>query len=533
VTQPGTVVGGRYEIVRKIADGGMGSVYEAIHLLSRRSVALKLLAPEVARDDAKRHRFLREVSAPAQIGHDGIVEIYDAGFDEKLGVLFVAMEHLQGETLRERLKRLGPALSPPGREHLVDLFERLLEALAAAHRRGIVHRDLKPENVFLHRRRDGTEVVKVLDFGIARELSIPSVTQTGIAMGTPHYMAPEQAMSARTASFPSDVWSLGAMLYELLSGEPPFQADSAGLVLAAAMTEAHRPIESLAPGVAPAFARLIDRCLAKRPEDRPLDAGALLEELRAARAHLAGAQKPASSGASEPLPSPASGPMTSPLLPPSGASPSSDATGPARFPATTAGAPLAPPSGRSVSVQPVPGVIPHAPLAAPPPNSREAGSREAGSREAGSREAWGLAGLGALVVLAGGGLCCLGGLFGLGVWGVGATGVGASRESLEAGPIAWTGQLSGGDRMEGSRYFDTYAFEAVAGQPFTVELVSDDFDPMLRLGTPGGRTVENDDWGGTLSSRILVPAAETGTYTVHVTTYGELASGAYFVSVHR
>src|SRR5690606_1065494 len=123
---------------------------------------------------------------------------------------------------RDRLERGGLT-----RDQILDLFELLLDPLAAAHARVIVHRDLKPENVFLHRERDGREVLKLLDFGIARDLDekSQSVTQTGMAMGTPHYMAPEQAMSARSVSFPADVWAVGAMLYEALAGKPPFSGE--------------------------------------------------------------------------------------------------------------------------------------------------------------------------------------------------------------------------------------------------------------------------------------------------------------------
>jgi serine/threonine-protein kinase len=199
VLEPKSLVAGRYEIVRVIGAGGMGSVYEAIHTVSKRSIALKILAPELCRNEATRERFLREASAPAQIGHPGIVEVFDAGFDPQTGALFVAMELLKGETLRERLERLAAAPTPEAREQALLLFGALLEPLAAAHSKNIVHRDIKPENIFLQRNALGIESVKVLDFGIARDVESdkPSVTRTGIAMGTPHYMAPEQAMSAR------------------------------------------------------------------------------------------------------------------------------------------------------------------------------------------------------------------------------------------------------------------------------------------------------------------------------------------------
>ena len=556
VTQPKTVVGGRYEIIRKIAEGGMGSVHEAVHLLSKRVVALKLLAPEVARDETKRQRFLREVSAPAQIGHDGIVEIYDAGFDEKLGLLFVAMELLQGETLRERLARLDPKRNPAAREQLLDLFDRLLEPLAAAHQRGIVHRDLKPENVFVHRRRDGSEIVKVLDFGIARELdtAIPSVTQTGIAMGTPHYMSPEQAMNARDASFPADVWSLGAMLYEILSGETPFPGETAGSIIAAAVTEAHRPIGTVSPGTTPALAQLLDRCLAKRAQDRPRDASVLLEELRRARGHAA----PPVVGAVTPAPvspiaatgaafSPPTGPMTGHMSAPpasTGTAAMAPFASPSSLPATVSPAGVMPPSGLHTptsglhtptgpaldlaqNVMTPPAVaataLPSSPGLVSPTPIASASSSD-GSRT------WLFVGVGAVLTLFGGGACCLGGIFALGLLGSGG---GNESGSLASGPITWNGELATDDRMEGSRYYDTFAFEALPGQRFTVELNSNAFDPVLRLGTPSGLSMEDDDGGGSLNSRIDIPSAEAGTYTVHVTTYALQSRGPYVVMVHQ
>ncbi len=275
----GRLIGGRYEIVRKIAEGGMGAVYEAQHHLSKKTVALKILFPRIGTDESARARFLREVSAPAQIGHDGIVEVLDAGFDTQDGSLFVAMEMLRGETMRERFAR---GLT---RDQALDFFEAMLEPLAAAHHKGIVHRDLKPENVFVHRTRDGREMVKLLDFGIARDLdaSSPAVTQTGIAMGTPHYMAPEQAMSARDVSYPADIWAAGAMIYEALSGAPPFGGDTASEIVVHAVSQPHEPLHSRAPTTPPEIAALVDRCLDKDPTKRPANAAQLLSEIRIAR----------------------------------------------------------------------------------------------------------------------------------------------------------------------------------------------------------------------------------------------------------
>ena len=292
------LVGGRYEIVRKIAEGGMGEVFEARHHMTKKTIALKVLFPHIGKNESSRQRFLREVSAPAQIGHDGIVDVLDSGVDTD-GSLFVAMEMLQGDTVREWLDRGGH-----DRDAILDLFDRVFDPLAAAHSRGIVHRDLKPENVFLHETGKGTAVVKILDFGIARDLdtSQDNVTKTGIAMGTPHYMAPEQAMSAKGVTAAADIWALGAMMFEALTGRTPFDGETPSAIVVHACTQPHPPVRQLVPDLDPRIADLVDRCLAKEPSQRPPDAGALQRELRAAR--------PGRSAPSAAMPAPA---MATPL----------------------------------------------------------------------------------------------------------------------------------------------------------------------------------------------------------------------------
>ena len=274
---PGSVVGGRYRVVSKIAQGGMGSVYRAQHTLSRKMVALKVIHAEASADETTRQRFLREVAAPAEIGHRGLVEIYDAGFEG--GALFVAMELLEGETLRELFDR-GPIPT----DRVFSIFLRLLEPLAAAHTAGFVHRDLKPENVFLQRTSDGLELVKLLDFGIARHLRGDSeiVTQAGVAMGTPHYMSPEQAASARDVSETTDVWAVGVMLYEALTGSPPFRGDTLASLVVDVLTRPHRPLIDVVPSASSEVSLLLDRVLDKAPERRPASAGVLLAALRTA-----------------------------------------------------------------------------------------------------------------------------------------------------------------------------------------------------------------------------------------------------------
>ncbi|MCC7541855.1 MAG: serine/threonine protein kinase [Deltaproteobacteria bacterium] len=217
-------------------------------------------------------RFEREVSVRAETKHEGIVDVLDAGVAED-GSPYIAMELLEGESMRDRLEKVTDVRTK------LALVAELLEPLAAAHAKGFVHRDLKPENAFVARRADGGERVKILDFGIARQLEGQGATQTSTAMGTPHYMAPEQAMSARSATPAADVWAVGVMLYEVVAGRRPFEGETPHAVILAAVSSAHRSLSEAAPGTSGALSALVDRCLAKRPEDRPRDASALRAEL--------------------------------------------------------------------------------------------------------------------------------------------------------------------------------------------------------------------------------------------------------------
>ncbi|MCU0676176.1 MAG: serine/threonine protein kinase [Myxococcota bacterium] len=262
--QPGTVVAGRYRVEAHLASGGMGAVYRARHTLADRVVALKILRPtSMGLDVADVRRFRREATAAAHIGHPGIVEVLDAGVEE--GFLFLVMELLEGESLRARRRHAT-------RAELLGWIRALLDPLAAAHEKGFVHRDLKPENVFLARTPEG-ERLKLLDFGIARSIGGPSDTRTGTGLGTPGYMAPEQALEARGASPAADVWSVGVMLYETITGRRPFEGETPHATILRAVSEPHAPLVE----VAPELAALVDACLAKRPADRPRDA----RELRA------------------------------------------------------------------------------------------------------------------------------------------------------------------------------------------------------------------------------------------------------------
>jgi serine/threonine protein kinase len=276
-TSPGLgLVAGRYRLLERMAEGGMGVVYKAEHTLSRKKLAIKVLHPHLSHGRQAVERFKREVSAAAEIDHPGIVQVFDAGVDTD-GSFYMAMELLEGESLGARTRRAWP-----GTRTAVKLIAEMCEPLAAAHAKGFVHRDLKPDNVFLAIDRDsGIERVKVLDFGLVREVGRRGPTMTGITFGTPEYMSPEQAMSAKKAGIRSDVWSIGVMLYELLAGRHPFTGETPNAVMANAIKDPHPPLADIAPHVPAELALVVESCLAKEPKQRPADAGELGARLNA------------------------------------------------------------------------------------------------------------------------------------------------------------------------------------------------------------------------------------------------------------
>ena len=266
------MLGGRWELQSLLARGGMGVLYVGRHLQTGRRAAIKVI--EQASDELLA-RFRIEASVCAQIGHPGVVDVFDADQDPVTKSAYIAMELLEGCTLR---KLMDDAKSTP--EQVLGHLMSALEPLAAAHAKGFVHRDLKPENLFVLAKPEGGIRVKLLDFGIVASQAQSRLTRIGMAMGTPHYMSPEQAMSAREVSPASDVWAMGVMLYEAIKGDVPFDGETSHAVIVQALTVPHMPLEHVVPGCDPAIARLIDQCLEKKPEDRPADAAALLSSLQ-------------------------------------------------------------------------------------------------------------------------------------------------------------------------------------------------------------------------------------------------------------
>lgn len=271
---PGTVLAGKYRIVALLGHGGMGSVYEAINDNVGRRVALKVIDQSLLGNPEFLKRFELEAKAAALISHPGLVDVYDRGHTDA-GAPFIVMELLQGLTLSAMLRAAG-RFSP---DQAVSAMRPVLDALAAAHDRDVVHRDLKPGNIFVAMKP--LPAVKVLDFGVSKFSSIGSthMTLVGSMLGTPMFMAPEQMRDGSAVGPRSDLYSVGAMLYALLAGKPPFEAASDQLLEVQVLTQPHRPLTQERPEVPAALSTLIDKLLEKSPERRPRSARALHEAL--------------------------------------------------------------------------------------------------------------------------------------------------------------------------------------------------------------------------------------------------------------
>jgi serine/threonine-protein kinase len=263
---------GRYELAEIIGRGGMGTVYRATDLVLDRTVAVKMLPADVAQEDSRRvARFQREARAAASLANPRVVAIYDTGEDES--ARFIVMECVSGRSLAEVLREEAP-LAPA---RAARIAAQIADALASAHAAGIVHRDIKPGNVML----GPDDAVKVLDFGIARSMDGGALTQSTSVLGTTAYIAPEQALGEH-ADERSDIYSLGCLLYALLTARPPFTADAPAAVLHQHLNSDPRPPSALNPRVSPALDGVVLGMLAKAPGARPQAAGALRDRLNAA-----------------------------------------------------------------------------------------------------------------------------------------------------------------------------------------------------------------------------------------------------------
>ena len=271
-------VGTEYLIENEIGRGGMAVVYRATDLRLHRTVAIKVLPPDVAFNSDVRVRFIREAQTAAQLNHPNIVPIYSVDEKDSGSVVYFVMAYVDGESLGARLKREGAWPI----EQTVRVLRDVADALAYAHARGVVHRDIKPDNILIER-ASGRPMVT--DFGIARATAGDArLTVTGVAVGTPAYMSPEQALGERELDGRSDLYSLGVVGYHMLTGETPFKAANTPAMLVKHVSERPRPVRERRPEVPAYLAVAIDRALAKRPEDRWADAAEFRDALDAARA---------------------------------------------------------------------------------------------------------------------------------------------------------------------------------------------------------------------------------------------------------
>jgi serine/threonine-protein kinase len=266
---PGDLIAGKYRVERVLGQGGMGVVVAARHEELGQRVAIKLLRPDIADTEGALDRFLREARAAARIESDHVARVFDVGKQDD-GRAYMVLEFLEGADLG---KVLASREALPVDE-AVDLVLEALDAVAHAHVMGIVHRDLKPSNLFLVTRSDGSQRLKVLDFGISKasgfdaSSSEASLTASQSMLGSPAYMSPEQVRNAKGVDVRSDIWSLGVILYELLTGRTPFVGDTLGDTLARIIEGTYLPPRVLRPEVPIALSRVIERCLQRDKEKR-------------------------------------------------------------------------------------------------------------------------------------------------------------------------------------------------------------------------------------------------------------------------
>src|SRR3984893_11469732 len=268
----GALIDDRYKVVSRLGAGGMADVYLAEDQQLGRKVALKLLHRRFAEDPGFVERFRREAQAAAGLQHPNVVSVYDRGSYD--GTYYIAMEYLPGRTLKQVIRQEAPV--DPIRA--IDITIQILKAARFAHRRGVIHRDLKPHNVML----DEADHAKVTDFGIARA-GASDMTETGSIMGTAHYLSPEQAQG-HPVNASSDLYAVGVVLYELLTGKVPFDGESPVTIALKHVSEAPAPLLHLNPGIPPELEHVVMWALNKNPGDRPQDADQLILALEQAKA---------------------------------------------------------------------------------------------------------------------------------------------------------------------------------------------------------------------------------------------------------
>jgi eukaryotic-like serine/threonine-protein kinase len=281
------LIDGKYRIVRELSKGGMGAVYEALHVLTRRKVALKLILPDrLGRDNATRllRRFQREARAAGSIDSRHVVSVLDTGVDASTNHHYIVMELLSGEDLRQLVRRVGALRS----ELVLRIAAQVCLGLHSAHEQGIVHRDIKAGNIYLARRDAGQVEVKVLDFGIAKLKIDPlesseshDLTRSGAVLGSPSYMSPEQATGSGNLDKRTDIWSLGVVMYEALCGETPHGYTTLGALILAICSRPAPPLRERAPWVSAEVAAIVHKALALEPGQRFQTAEAMRGDISA------------------------------------------------------------------------------------------------------------------------------------------------------------------------------------------------------------------------------------------------------------
>lgn len=259
VLPAGEMIGERYRIVRLLGQGGMGAVYEAENTWTKRRVAIKVLLPALSGDNRAVARFQGEAQAATQLQHPNIVDVLDMGKDAPTGAVFIVQEFLRGEDLHHYVTKRGRLTPAEAAEVLVPV----MGALAVAHERGIIHRDIKPENIFLVGGSKGL-TPKLIDFGLAKvlgETASARKTSTGTIMGTPYYMSPEQARGDRVVDARTDIWALGAVFFEMLTGQLPYDAASANLIIVKLLTAAPPMLRDVAPELPEDVAAIVSRAM--------------------------------------------------------------------------------------------------------------------------------------------------------------------------------------------------------------------------------------------------------------------------------
>ena len=260
-----------YRITDKLGEGGMGIVYKAEDTNLDRTVALKFLAAHLLESEEHKQRFLREAKATASLDHPNICMVYEVG--EAGGQVFLAMGYVDGQEVRAKIKE-----RPLKLEEALDIATQAAEGLRAAHHKGIVHRDIKSSNLML----SSTGQVKIMDFGLAQLSGGTRITKTDTILGTPAYMSPEQAQRLATDRR-TDIWSVGVVLYEMVTGGLPFEGEREQAVLYSINSEPHEPVTAIRAGVPLELDRILNKALAKKPEERYQNVEDMLVDLRALR----------------------------------------------------------------------------------------------------------------------------------------------------------------------------------------------------------------------------------------------------------